>query len=80
MSGATGAVPLDAADFVTICKLVCPHCRVGHMPVQRADTKEWCHTMSPVAVVAGGAAQFTHTICWADGFRRSRYAPPGVVF
>lgn len=52
-------------DFQEIVKLVCPHCRDGKEAKQRPDTKEWTHSTAT-----------SHTICWASGFRNSRFAPP----
>lgn len=60
---------LSDEDFARIVKLVCPHCRAGHLAHKRTDTGEWVHDRA-----TGG--QFTHTICWADGLRRSDMAPP----
>lgn len=54
-------------DFIEICKLVCPHCRKGLNPSRRQDvSKEWQHQT--------GQAKTTITICWANGFRNSRFA------
>lgn len=60
--------PLSPADFDAICLLVCPHCRGGVRLERREATGEWVHT-------GGGVRSVMHTICWADGLRRSGYAP-----
>lgn len=59
-------MPLTPVEFSEIIALICPHCRAGHKAVQRADTKEWTHTIY-------GKNQLTHSICWATGFLNSRF-------
>lgn len=59
-------LPLE--DFEDICRVICPHCRAGHDPKQRPDTKEFQHQM-------GGGAM-TITICWANGLRNSEKWKP----
>lgn len=46
--------------------LVCPNCRTGAALRQRHDTKEWTHDIQL-------GTYYKHTICWANGFRNSRY-------
>lgn len=47
----------------------CPHCRAGVESRYRSDTKEWVHD----STVSGTRGGFQHTICWASGFRTSRF-------
>lgn len=54
---------MTKSDFEEIVKLVCPHCRAGLVAKFRIDTNEWVHTTAS-----------SHTICWASGFRTSRFA------
>lgn len=70
-------MPLSIADFDAICMLVCPHCRSGHRAVVRPDTGEWVHNQT-FNREAGGQT-FSHGLCWADGLRRSAYAPVDQV-
>lgn len=56
-----------ALVFREVCELVCPHCRAGFPARKRIRTNEWVHDMK-------GASAIDHTICWASGFRNSRFA------
>lgn len=57
---------MTSDEFSEIIALVCPHCRKGLAARQRTDTKEWVHD------IACENAR-THSICWATGFRNSRF-------
>lgn len=48
---------------------VCPHCRAGQVSRYRPETNEWVHDIA-VTTTRGG---MSHTICWASGFRTSRF-------
>ena len=63
---------MNQADFDEMCRLICPHCRAGHAPVQRMSTKEWVHNTA--ADIPRGRTIST-TICWATGVRGSRFDP-----
>jgi hypothetical protein len=58
---------MNPDEFNEICVCVCPYCRGGHPLRQRADTKEWVHDMK----IRNGQQ---HSICWATGFRNSRFS------
>lgn len=62
---------LTLGQFVGVCRAVCPHCAPGARPEKRQATGEWVHTIRKGASVQ-------HSICWADGLRRSGYAPAGA--
>lgn len=47
----------------------CPHCKAGVVSRYRPETNEWVHDASVVGTKGG----FQHTICWASGFRTSRF-------
>lgn len=64
-------VVLDAAVFDEICKAVCPHCAAAKVLRQRQDTVEWVHDMVDQRP---GVTRVDHVICWATGFRNSRFA------
>ena len=49
-------------EFQEIVATTCPHCKAGFAVRLRTDTGEWVHD------------QPGHTICWANGFRNSRFA------
>ena len=57
---------MTRAEFDEICYVTCPHCRASATVAQRQDTGEWVHTM--------GKGGISHSICWASGFRNSRFA------
>lgn len=59
---------LAADDFVAICVLVCPHCKLERPLSKRSDTSEWVHDW------VEGSGQ-SHTLCWASGLRNSDYSP-----
>lgn len=63
-------MPLSKEEFQETMSLICPLCRKGLVAVQRPDTKEWVH-----GVTTGGVQ--THSICWANGLRNSRFAENG---
>lgn len=59
---------LTPDEFDEICKATCPHCRGGLVPTRRELTGEWVHQK-------GSSGAFMMSICWANGFRQSRFAP-----
>lgn len=65
-------IDVPVAEFNDICRLVCPHCRKGAPLRQRGDTREYVHD---IITQRGKAKSFQHSICWANGFRNSAYAP-----
>lgn len=54
-----------------IIALTCPHCQRGLVARQRADTKEFVHD-------TGVRGSFSQTLCWATGFRNSRFVTQAV--
>lgn len=54
-------------EFEEICRVTCPYCEVDEKPQQRMDTGEWTHTK-------GKGTTIIHSICFASGFRNSRFA------
>lgn len=47
----------------------CPHCRGGVESRYRPETREWVHD----STISGTRGGMQHTICWASGFRTSRF-------
>lgn len=60
------------AEFEQLCVVTCPFCLRGHRATQRAATGEWVH--DGVTAVAPGRDMISHTLCRADGLRRSTFA------
>ncbi len=69
---------MTRAEFDEICKLVCPQCRLGEVPTQRSDNREWQH-VSVREMKFGGKPGSVQSIgvCWANGLRNSRFAESG---
>lgn len=59
---------MTPAEFHEVCLLVCPYCSKGLTPDQRPATREWVHN------IRGRGFVLTHSICWANGLRNSRFA------
>lgn len=51
-------------EFKTACNQACEYCAAGHEPRLRTDTGEHVHDF----IVK---ASFSHTICQADGIRKT---------
>jgi len=66
-----GPVVLDRPVFDEICLTVCPHCRKQWPLTQRLETGEWVHVNK--TKVPNGES-ISQVICWANGFRKSRFA------
>lgn len=64
---------IDAVIFDDICSLVCPHCRNGSVAQFRPETAEYIH--QNVEQKNQFSSIITNTICWANGLRKSGYAP-----
>lgn len=62
-------VVLTQEVFDEICRDVCPHCRKGNTLTYRPETREHVHTTHDRKT-----GQFSTVICWANGFRKSRFA------
>lgn len=58
---------MTRAEFDEICLSTCPYCENKIALRQRLDTAEWVHDERKGATVI-------HTICFASGFRNSRFA------
>jgi hypothetical protein len=56
---------MDQVEYREIIKLVCPHCRADMPSTFRPATREWVHVRSGTSHMS--------TICWAHGFRTSRF-------
>lgn len=58
---------MTRSDFDEICLATCPYCANNTKLRQRLDTAEWVHDERKGTAVL-------HTICFASGFRNSRFA------
>jgi hypothetical protein len=55
-------------NFDQFCKDICPHCAVGAVARQRADTQAWVHdTMVDLPGTIG--KRMGHAFCLASNFR-----------
>lgn len=65
-------IVLTPEVFEEICQTVCPHCQRNSPVRQRNDTKEWVHDNKKQ--VGHMVVSVDHVLCWANGFRNSRFA------
>lgn len=67
-------MPLSPSEFYEACKAICPICRRDGPVTQRNSTGEWVHNQTEKS---GAGNVVSISLCWADGLRRSRFAPKG---
>lgn len=51
---------MTTEEFITTCRDVCPHCKLGIAVRQRDDTKEWVHDLFRGTAVSHGICLATH--------------------
>lgn len=56
-------------EYYEAINAICPHCHNKAKSRYRPETNEWVHDMT----VVGPRGGFQHAICWASGFRTSRF-------